>query len=160
MTDNHFVYWCDWKSTTFVWQRRCSILKPSIFRLDNMFTSVVGRFATVRIIQLRKLCLIKKALEQIHSKSGCTTCIIVHHHTSVEFLDLNYANRWTGIKGPQQWPPRSSDFNTLDLFSWEHLISLVYKSKIKFVREIIGNLKMRCQYPNHFHCQKIERIFN
>ena len=32
------------------------------------------------------------------------------------YLKIGYLNRWIGRGGPQEWPPRSSDLNSLDLF--------------------------------------------
>lgn len=53
-----------------------------------------------------------------------------------EYLDENYENRWIGRGGPQSWPARSPDLNSLDFFLWGHLKSLVYSTPVNTVEEL------------------------
>lgn len=45
-----------------------------------------------------------------------------------DILDRDYPERWIGLRGPVEWPPRSPDLTPLDFFLW-------------------GTLKDRCYHP-------------
>lgn len=53
-----------------------------------------------------------------------------------EYLNEVYENRWIGRGGPQPWPPRSPDLNSLDFFMWGHLKSLVYTTPLNNVDDL------------------------
>lgn len=53
-----------------------------------------------------------------------------------EHLHALYPNRWIGRGGPQEWPARSPDLNSLDFFLWGHVKTLVYKTPIHTVEEL------------------------
>lgn len=52
------------------------------------------------------------------------------------YLNVSYPNRWIGRGGPQEWPPRSPDLNSLDFFLWGHLKALVYTRPIATLEEL------------------------
>ena len=52
------------------------------------------------------------------------------------YLQTVYPNRWIGHGGPQEWPPRSRDLNSLDFFLWDHLKTLVYTSPINTIEKL------------------------
>ena len=52
------------------------------------------------------------------------------------YLQTVYPNRWIGRGGPQEWPPRSPDLNSLDFILWGHLKTLVYTSPINTVEQL------------------------
>lgn len=53
-----------------------------------------------------------------------------------EYLNEVYQNKWIGRGGPQPWPPRSPDLNSLDFFLWGHLKSLVYATPVHTVDDL------------------------
>lgn len=53
-----------------------------------------------------------------------------------EYLNEVYENKWIGRGGPQPWPPRSPDLNSLDFFLWGHLKSLVYTTPVNTVDDL------------------------
>jgi hypothetical protein len=51
----------------------------------------------------------------------CVICVIAPpHYTSLAeaFLSRQFPGRWIGRGRPITWPPRSSDFTSLDFFLW------------------------------------------
>ena len=46
-----------------------------------------------------------------------------------EFLNNTFPNRWIGIGGTIEFPPRSPDLSTNDYFLWGHLKNRVYTTK-------------------------------
>lgn len=53
-----------------------------------------------------------------------------------EYLNNVYPDRWVGRGGPQPWPARSPDLNSLDFFLWGHVKSLVYTTPINTLEEL------------------------
>jgi hypothetical protein len=47
-------------------------------------------------------------------------------HKVRDYLNAQFQNRWLGIYGPIEWPPRSPDLTPLDFFLWGHLKTIVY----------------------------------
>lgn len=62
-----------------------------------------------------------------------------------EFLDRTFNNRWIGRRGPQPWPPRSPDLNSLDYFLWGHLKTLVYLTPIQNEQELRNRIIDSCR---------------
>ncbi|XP_071578855.1 histone-lysine N-methyltransferase SETMAR-like, partial [Temnothorax nylanderi] len=44
-------------------------------------------------------------------------------------LNEKFGNRWIGLYGPHEWPPRSPDLTPLDFFLWGHLKQQVYATR-------------------------------
>lgn len=68
-------------------------------------------------------------------------------HFSVEareFLNNTFNNRWIGRGGPQPWPPRSPDLNSLDFFLWGYLKGLVYTTPVNTVEELRNRIITSC----------------
>jgi hypothetical protein len=42
------------------------------------------------------------------------------------YLNLKFANKWIGLRGPVAWPARSPDLTPLDYFLWGRVKDLVY----------------------------------
>ena len=61
-----------------------------------------------------------------------------------EFLNRTFNNRWAGRGGPQPWPPRSPDLNSLDFFLWAHLKTLVYSTPVNSVEELKNRIRTSC----------------
>lgn len=53
-----------------------------------------------------------------------------------EYLNEVYQNKWIGRDGPQLWPPRSPDLNSLDFFLWGHVKSLVYTTQVNTLDDL------------------------
>lgn len=62
-----------------------------------------------------------------------------------EYLNQNYNNRWIGRGGPQAWPPRSPDLNSLDYFLWGHLKTLVYSTPIHTEEQLRNRIIVSCE---------------
>lgn len=68
-------------------------------------------------------------------------------HFSVEarnYLNRRFNNRWVGRGGPQAWPPRSPDLNSLDFFLWGHLKALVYNTPINNLEDLKDRIIDSC----------------
>lgn len=61
-----------------------------------------------------------------------------------EYLNQVYPNKWIGRGGPQPWPPRSPDLNSLDFFLWGHIKSLVYTTPIENEDDLINRIIAAC----------------
>ena len=48
-----------------------------------------------------------------------------------EYLNESFPNRWLGRGGPVAWAPRSPDLTPLDYYLWDHMKTLVYKTKVE-----------------------------
>lgn len=64
--------------------------------------------------------------------------------TAREYLNHAFNNRWIGRGGPQPWPPRSPDLNSLDFFLWGHLKSLVYRTPVNNLEELKDRIRASC----------------
>lgn len=53
-----------------------------------------------------------------------------------EYSNEVYENKWIGRGGPQSWPPRSPDLNSLDFFLWGHIKSLVYTTPVNTLDDL------------------------
>lgn len=62
-----------------------------------------------------------------------------------EHLNRTYQNRWIGRGGPQFWPPRSPDLNSLDFYLWGHLKTLVYHTPIMTLEELRNRIIDGCE---------------
>lgn len=62
-----------------------------------------------------------------------------------QFLNQTFNNRWMGRGGPQSWPPRSPDLNSLYFCLWGHLKSLVYSTPIETEEELRNRIVASCQ---------------
>lgn len=71
-----------------------------------------------------------------------------------EYLNTTYQNRWIGRGGPQFWPPRSPDLNSLDFYFWGHLKSLVYSTPIETLEQLRNRIIEGCET-----IRNIPRIF-
>jgi len=48
-----------------------------------------------------------------------------------EYLNESFPNCWLGCGGPVAWAPRSPDLTPLDYYTWGHMKTLVYETKVK-----------------------------
>lgn len=71
------------------------------------------------------------------------------------YLDERFPNRWIGINGPVQWPPRSPGLNMMDYYFWGHLKDYVYKETIRDV----DHLRQRIIDGCHMIRNNSDRIF-
>lgn len=62
-----------------------------------------------------------------------------------EYLNGAYQNRWIGRGGPQFWPPRSPDLNSLDFYLWGHLKALVYVTPIETEEQLRNRIIDGCE---------------
>lgn len=62
-----------------------------------------------------------------------------------EYLNKIYPLRWIGRGGPQEWPSRSPDLNSLDFFLWGHMKSLVYTTPIEDKDDLIHRITEACE---------------
>ena len=69
------------------------------------------------------------------------------HYTATvrKFLDEQLANRWIVGRGPVEWPPRSPDLTTLDVFFWGVVKDKVFSRKPRTVDDRIRCLREACQ---------------
>lgn len=61
-----------------------------------------------------------------------------------EHLNAVYQNHWIGRGGPQFWPPRSPDLNSLDYYLWGHLKTLVYNTPVPTLEELRNRITEGC----------------
>jgi hypothetical protein len=70
-------------------------------------------------------------LKMYHWKSEheCGTCMMVFRAVR-DVLNDTCHDRWIGRGGPTAWPPRSPDFNPLNICLWGHLKAIVYAAPV------------------------------
>ena len=61
------------------------------------------------------------------------------------WLDVQFANKWIGHRGPVEWPPRSPDLSSLDFYLWGHVKSLVYNEKVRDEAHLIERIIHACR---------------
>lgn len=62
-----------------------------------------------------------------------------------EHLNRAYPNRWIGRGGPQFWPPRSPELNSLDFYLWGHLKTLVYGTPVETLEQLRNRIIDGCE---------------
>lgn len=75
--------------------------------------------------------LLRNQMWYMHDGAPAHFSILVRN-----YLNEVYPNRWIGRGGPQPWPPRSPDLNSLDFFLWGHLKSIVYSTPINTIDDL------------------------
>ncbi|GFX70787.1 uncharacterized protein TNCV_1337491 [Trichonephila clavipes] len=55
-------------------------------------------------------------------------------------LHTAYPWRWIGRGGPVNWPARSPDLFSLDIFLWDHIKSLVYASPVDSKEALVESI--------------------
>src|SRR5215510_5312182 len=54
-----------------------------------------------------------------------------------QYLDHKFPNRWIGLGGTQNWPPRSPDLNQLDYHVWGYIKAMGYEHKLNTREELL-----------------------
>lgn len=65
-------------------------------------------------------------------------------HTSLQartVLNREYPDRWIGLHGPQEWPPRSPDLTPMDFFLWGYIEGRVYKTLPNDRADLIARIR-------------------
>lgn len=60
-------------------------------------------------------------------------------------LDEQFPGRWIGRAGPVLWPARSPDLTPLDTFFWGHVKSIVYRTPVQNVQDLINRIRAAAQ---------------
>jgi hypothetical protein len=60
---------------------------------------------------------------------------LVTHH-----LNLTAPERWIGLSGHVQWPPRSTELTSLDFCLWGWMKSEVYNEKVNTRDELVAHI--------------------
>jgi hypothetical protein len=61
------------------------------------------------------------------------------------WLDEAFPDRWIGLYGPVEWPPRSPDLTPLDYFLWGYLKSVVYNNRPETVDQLKNEIVRHCR---------------
>jgi hypothetical protein len=67
--------------------------------------------------------IIRRELHFMHDDAPAHFSLVARR-----YLNRKFSGRWIGRGVPIAWPLRSLDLNSLDLYMWNHLKSLVYSS--------------------------------
>ncbi|XP_070524010.1 histone-lysine N-methyltransferase SETMAR-like [Cardiocondyla obscurior] len=59
-------------------------------------------------------------------------------------LREKFSEKWIGLYGPQEWPPRSPDLTPLDFFAWGYLKNKVYKNEPENAEELKQRIRDAC----------------
>lgn len=62
-----------------------------------------------------------------------------------ELLNKKFGNRWIGLHGPREWPPRSPDLTPLDFFLWGHIKQQVYATRPVSVEDLKDRIVRACR---------------
>lgn len=62
-----------------------------------------------------------------------------------QYLDQTYGERWIGINGPIQWPPKSPDLSPLDFFLWGTLKNKVYRTPSNSLEHLKEKIRSACE---------------
>lgn len=62
-----------------------------------------------------------------------------------KLLHRKFGNRWIGLRGPREWPPRSPDLTPLDFFLWGHLKEQIYATRPASVEELKDKIVRACR---------------
>lgn len=61
------------------------------------------------------------------------------------FLNEYYAGRWIGRSGPVEWPPRSPDLTSPDLFLWGFIKNIVFEREPTSREDMIQRITDACR---------------
>lgn len=64
---------------------------------------------------------------------------------TTNWLNTEFPNRWIGIEGPVEWPPRSPDLTPPDFYLWSRLRKSVYETTPKDVPELCSRISRACR---------------
>jgi len=59
-------------------------------------------------------------------------------------LNKKFGNHWIGLRGPHEWPLRSSDLTPLDFFLWGHLKQQIYAPRSASVKDLKDRIVRAC----------------
>lgn len=81
-----------------------------------------------------------------------------HNHSRViRWLQSEFPNRWIGLRGPVEWPPRSPDLTPLDFYLWGHLRCLVYATQPTNITDLCMRIERACR---QITAAELERVQN
>jgi hypothetical protein len=72
-----------------------------------------------------------------------------------DWLDRRFSGRWSGRRGPHEWPARSPDLTPCDFFLWGWAKEEVYRTKpttLNCIRHVLTNV------PQDFLQKSVENI--
>jgi len=67
--------------------------------------------------------------------------------------------RWIGLHGPQEWPPRSPDLTPLDFFVWGFLRQKVYDTLPQNMEELKNKIRQMCGLITPLMLEKVRKNF-
>ncbi|CAH1110323.1 unnamed protein product [Psylliodes chrysocephalus] len=76
----------------------------------------------------------------MHDGAPAHFSLIVRNH-----LNTVYPGRCIGRGGSQKWPVRSPNLNSLDLFLWGHLKTLMYQTPVNTVEDYLNECAIPCE---------------
>ncbi|RLU24746.1 hypothetical protein DMN91_002836 [Ooceraea biroi] len=59
-------------------------------------------------------------------------------------LNKKFPEKWIGLHGPREWPPRSSDLTPLDFFAWGFLKNKVYETLPENAEVLKNRIRNAC----------------
>lgn len=62
-----------------------------------------------------------------------------------QYLNDVYPDKWIGINGPIEWPPKSPDLTPLDFFLWGTLKNEVYKTPTRNLEHLKDKIRSACE---------------
>lgn len=81
-------------------------------------------------------------------------------HTSClarNILYKKFPERWIGVHGPQEWPPRSPDLTPLDFVVWDFLRQKIYDTLPQNPEELKNKIRRACAEITPLILQKVRQ---
>ena len=73
------------------------------------------------------------------------------HNSQVasNYINTEFGNRWIGLNGPIEWPPRSPDLTPLDFYLWGRIRALVYVQRPLNIQDLCARITIAFQSITH-----------
>lgn len=83
-------------------------------------------------------------------------------HTSLiarNILNRKFPERWIGLHGPREWPPRSPDLTPMDFFAWGYLKNKIYDTLPENPEELKNKIRNACAEINPLMLRRVRENF-
>ena len=72
-----------------------------------------------------------------------------------EWLDEKFPGRWIGRRGPFNWPVRSSDLTSRNIFIWGYVKDIVFKEPCTSIMQLQNRIQEACGGITKAMCGKV-----